>query len=168
MPLRALVIGGSGSALEEADAALKLFEPDAVLVVNDLIARWPGKIDYACTLHSEKLAGWIRERRGNQRFQVWCHRPFRGVHRTTKDWAGSSGLFAVKIAIEEGFEKVVVAGVPMLGSAKHIARNREWGSARTYQRGWTTHVAEIKDKVRSMSGWTKDLVGFPTPEWLGE
>jgi hypothetical protein len=27
-------------------------------------------------------------------------------------------------------------------------------------------MPHIKDKVRSMSGWTKELLGEPPPEWL--
>jgi hypothetical protein len=27
-------------------------------------------------------------------------------------------------------------------------------------------MPHIKDRVRSLSGWTRDLLGPPTPDWL--
>jgi hypothetical protein len=36
----------------------------------------------------------------------------------------------------------------------------------SYRKGWERKLPDIKDRVRSMSGWTKELLGKPTKGWL--
>lgn len=166
----ALIIGGANSVWDDAYRALQLFRPDAVFVINDMIALWPLRVDYVVSLHPDKLEKFINSRRHNGfdlRFQVWAHKKMgKYVDRTTPDWSGSSGLFAVKIAKEEGFNAIVVAGVPIDADANHIVRNEYWKSAITFRNGWNKRASEICDITRSMSGWTRTLLGEPTQNWL--
>jgi hypothetical protein len=186
--LKALVLGSAEGVFAEAEEALKLFpdgEPDAIAVINDTVPRWPGRIDYLCTLHAEKLEGWLREREKNGHPgspEVWsykaAHGPkgnqiFRGVHKVATDWAGSSGLFTVRCLLLEKFERIVIAGVPMDRAACHIVRKDKhsgkpeaWTAADGYRNAWKRRLPEIKDCVRSMSGSTKEMLGAPTAEWL--
>jgi hypothetical protein len=174
--LRALILGGSANVFDEAATALRLFEPDAVFVTNDMIAKWPGRVDYICSLHPEKVNDWIEARRKRcypMGAEVWCHKKagprscvYSGVDRTTDDWAGSSGLFAVKVALEEGFQKIVLAGVPLTVEGKHIVRSRAWTAAAAFHNGWKSRLKRLEPLVRSMSGWTQELLGAPTLEWL--
>ena len=164
--LRGLVLGGGLCVWKDAEAALALFEPDAVIAINDMIPRWPGPIDYACSLHDDKIARWKASRPGNKLYQVWSRKRSKGIDRVTNDWGGSSGLYACKILMQEGFDRIVLAGVPMVPAEKNVARNQVWNAAKSYRKAWERH-AEIKQFVRSISGWTKDLLGYPTPEWLG-
>jgi hypothetical protein len=175
--LKALVIGGSKSVFEEARAARELFEPDAFFLINDMIPKWPERADYFCSLHPEKMLNWItaRQRAGlPMGGEVWCHkktgpRPghnYAGVEKATEDWAGSSGLFACKVALEEGFTKIVLAGVPMESNARHVVRDRPFTAAQAFRNGWNARLKHIAPYVRSMSGWTQELLGAPTPIWL--
>ena len=176
--MKALVLGGAACVTDDAERALKLFEPDAVAAINDMIARWRGKIDYAVTLHPEKLDFWIKHRGiwgGDPgQFACWSHayksplarRQFLTETRTTSDWGGSSGLMAVKVLLQEGFDKIVLAGVPMERTAGHVAKPGEWPQARAYQKAWKRRVPEIAWATRSMSGFTRDILGEPTEEWL--
>lgn len=142
-------------------------EPDAVCAVNDMISLWPGRLDYAASLHVEKLAAWIKKRKGNKNFRVYSNSAKTGlVHRDRKDGGGSSSLFAVFAMLDEGFDKIVVAGAPMIPTAGHIVRKQAWASAHGYRKGWINHHAIIAGKVRSMSGWTMERLGAPTAEWL--
>ena len=88
---------------------------------------------------------------------------------------GSSSLFATRIALELGYERVVLAGVPLEGNtiiADHDGNEtvEEFSAAGfgVYRGGWERVHDEICNHVRSMSGWTRDTFGEPTAEWLNE
>jgi hypothetical protein len=174
--VKALVLGCAECVWADAAAAAKLFEPDAVFAVKAMIAHWPDRIDYAVTLHPEMLADFLRRRCDAglpMAMQTWAHsrrgprgKPWSTVDRTTEDWAGSSGLLAVKIAREEGFDKIVLAGIPMEAAAGHVDRRKNWIAAHAFRRSWERRRDLLAPYVRSMSGWTKELFGPPTPEWL--
>jgi hypothetical protein len=167
----ALVIGGAECVWNDAKEALSMFTPDAVFVTNDMIAHWPTRLDYAVTLHPEKIVEWIRRRKiagFSEPGEIWAHHMRSGqiVQRSTPDWGGSSGLFAVKIALEEGFDGIVLAGVPMVPEAKHFVRKSDWVAGHSFKKAWSNHLEAIKPKTRSMSGLTKELLGGPTAKWL--
>lgn len=161
---------------DDIKAARELFEPDAFFVTNDMIPLWPERIDYVCSLHPEKVADWLSERHKKglpSPGEIWCHKiagprglVHKGVDHTTNDWAGSSGLFAAKVALEQGFGKIVTCGVPLDSERTHIARKRIWSAAHAFRSGWKRNHDKLRDKVRSMSGWTKEFLGAPSPEWL--
>lgn len=136
-----------------------------------MMTHWPARIDYGVTLHPERTAGYIRARKQKSLggdFEVWAHRNSGAEfkHRTTTDWAGSSGLLAVKVAIEQGFTGIVLAGVPLEDKFGHISRKKIWTSAKLFRNGWNHHTSELKPIVRSMSGWTATQFGTPDTEWL--
>lgn len=172
----AIVIGGADCVWDDVKAARALFEPDAFFVTNDMVPLWPERIDYLCSLHPEKIADWLSQRKNlGLKFdgEVWCHKNsgarglmHKGVQKVSGDWAGSSGLFAAKIAIECGFGKIVICGVPLIAEGNHIVRKRQWAAAHAFRSGWKRNHKNICTKVRSMSGWTKEFLGAPTPEWL--
>jgi hypothetical protein len=97
---------------------------------------------------------------------IWCHRSYLGFSHHTRDWQGSSGLFMVKIALEEGFTHIILCGVPMDVDANHITRHKPWHGAPGFARGWHRHMQELKPFVRSMSGWTQQVLGAPDMLWL--
>lgn len=174
----ALILGGSRFVEEDATLALRLFQPDCFIAVNDMIGRWSGELHHAVTLHPERLAFWLRERAKNchpGHYSVWSNRSVtRSVGGKTykpdkiiMDLGGSSGLLAVAVGIHLGLDRMVLAGVPMDPDAGHVVRGRApWMGTRSYRKAWVKHHDHIADRVRSMSGWTRDLLGAPTPEWL--
>ena len=64
-------------------------------------------------------------------------------------------MLGIEVAIGLGYEKIIITGCPLMDQ-KYIQ----------FQEGWRKRFIIIKDKVRSMSGWTRDLLGAPTEEWL--
>ena len=173
----ALVLGDAKCVWEDAERALEMFEPDAIAATNNMGIKWPGRVDYWCTLHVPKCKDWVgisaaikqRVSAGLNRPQVWSHRanPGAGVDRFTgADWAGSTGALCVKVLRGEGFDRIVLAGVPMNREGGHFYDDAPWKSAHAYQNGWRRRLPEIASFVRSMSGWTQELLGAPTPEWL--
>lgn len=167
-----LILGGASSVWNDAAAALDLFRPDVTVTVNDMLGAWLGRIDLFCTLHPEKAEKWLRQRRltgANMDFETWAHARKPGspkIDHTTPDWGGSSGLFAVKVALECGCDRIVLAGVPMSADGGHFFDAAPWSEANAYHKAWLTHQSEIAPYVRSMSGWTADLLGRPDASWL--
>lgn len=169
----ALILGCANCVWTDAEEAQKFFKPDAIFAVKDMIAKWPGRVDYGINLHTERTEGYLRERRlagRNTNFDVWTNKINKSQekHNIATDWAGSSGLFAVKVALQEKFEFIVLAGVPMQAQYRHIVRDKEWIDADCYYGGWKKRYPEMKDRVRSMSGWTKAQLGEPTQAWFNK
>lgn len=170
----ALVVGGGGDPLSEFDAARALCEickkSYATFVCNDLLALFPRTVDYACTLHPDKMLPWtaLREKYGHPLpfGSMWAHRPYKGFTNHTKDWQGSSGLFMTKIAREEGYTHIILCGIPMTVEADHFVRHQRWHAAPGFLRGWHRQEAILRPYLRSMSGWTQTTFGAPTPGWL--
>lgn len=173
-----LILGGAACVWKDAKLALRMFTPDVVIAINDMIAQWPTRIDYACTLHPEKLAQWLADRKANGYSAVtetWSHRnqaalrggaQYPAVKHVAVDWSGSSGLFAVKVARLEKLAPIILAGVPLVNTESHFVRERPWGAASAFHGGWRKRQKEIAPYVRSMSGWTAELLGKPTVGWL--
>lgn len=170
----ALVVGGGGDPLSEYGAARALCESAsksvATFVCNDILTFFPDVVDYAGTLHPDKMFGWQRERTKNKLpmpfGQTWCHRDYVGFSHHTRDWQGSSGLFMTKVALEVGFTHIILCGVPMEVDSDHIVRHQPWHAAPGFIRGWHKRLIELRPYVRSMSGWTKEQLGEPTIMWL--
>jgi len=173
----ALVVGSAECLWDDSEKALRLFTPDAYFVINDSIPVWPLRVDYACSLHIDKMPNWInrrREKNGNDDFEIWSHRPNKQpikdrTVKATPDLQGSSSLFAVKVAIMQlQFDAAVLVGIPLEANAGHIIRHKPWNSVRMFYKGWEKQFDVLKNKVRSPSGWTKNKFGEPTEEWLKE
>lgn len=172
--LRALIVGDAKGGADEAGAALAMFRPDAICATNMIGIEWPGRLDYWCTLHPFKAGPWpgmaeaLRRRQlaGRNKPQVWAHKVAPGIDRQTDDWAGSTGLLCVKVMRLEQFTRIVLAGVPMSQAGGHYYDDQPWGAAHVFRKGWSRKQRELAPYIRSMSGWTKDLLGAPTEAWL--
>jgi hypothetical protein len=90
-------------------------------------------------------------------------------------WHGSTALFCVLTAFPMGYKKIVLAGVP-LDSKGHWYWDEKtqpqypdppW-SYQTYQAWFEFAETPEAQQVRSMSGYTKTLLGKPTRKWLKE
>jgi hypothetical protein len=170
----AIVIGGAENVLDEYKRARQLCIDAgdlafATFVVNDMIALFPDHIDFAITLHPIKLEVWLRWREDSVLWppgKVYSCTHDRGVTHTTSDWTGSSGLFAVKVALEEGFNKVLLCGVPMDPKMRHFKRQVPWPSAERFRERWEPYMKTIKLHARSFSGWTAEQLGTPSIEFL--
>ncbi|WP_045368402.1 hypothetical protein [Methyloceanibacter caenitepidi] len=172
---RCLVLGSAQCLWDDIEAALQVGEYDAVIAAKQAGIVWPGELYAWVTLHPEWMDDYRAERSAHgypvaQR--IVAHEKGKGVdvvvaHR----WPGasrcpSSGGVAVKYALEDGFGKIVMCGIPMDMRMGRIDGREGWPSAQRYLRRFEEALPYMQDKVRSMSGRTKDLLGPPTPEWL--
>lgn len=176
-PLSALILGDAKCVYDDADAALELFTPDIVAATSNIGSTWDGRVDHWFTLHPAPCTDWVGIEEATRRRildkrnlpVIWSYKAARGIDRvTTPDWAGASGLLAVKGMRELGCAKIVLAGVPMTKGGGHYYDQKEWMQAEHYHKGWMNHLQEIAPFVRSMSGWTRELLGLPDPSWLAK
>jgi hypothetical protein len=159
------------------EAALALFKPDIVVAVKDIGITYP-HIDHWVTYHPERLPKELKMRRDRGLVDplfIWTYdkiaiRPKLGIEfRTVPHRGGSSGFMGMVVACIVA-DRCVLAGIPMDPVQKHFSRPKKkgWPEAMYYRKVWTEYHGEYKDRVRSMSGWTKEIFGAPTSEWLSE
>lgn len=172
-----LILGGAGCVWEDAAAALDLFQPDLVLAVNDIGAHWARPLDCWISLHPEKLGDWVAQRKRRlfaPAAKLVAHKKMKGIdevvdyHFPGMKASGSSGLFAVKVAIDRGAQRIVLAGVPMTKADGHFFNPEPWRQRSSYTQAWEDMLPMLRQYVRSMSGWTAEKLGKPSKEWISE
>ena len=155
--MNALILGSADCLQADMEALPKLGPWDGlVIAVNESGVYYTGHIDYWVTMHGEKLDWWREMREGNADYRPWV----------APACDGSSGGATVLFALNDlGCERVVLAGMPM-DTRPHLGRGRPWTPADTHRPWWLDQLPQFKDYVRSLSGWTRELLGAPTLEWL--
>ena len=163
--VRPLLVVGAAACVWDDLARLGSW-PHHIVVVNQIGIRIPA-FQYWASLHPEFLIQKWLPRRKELIGQVglWSHKTFRNVDLVLTDWNGSSGLFAVKCGLVMGYNRIVCAGTP-LDDQHHFNIEKRWPDCLAYRKAWIKHQADLKPFVRSLSGWTRDLLGEPTEGWL--
>ncbi len=166
---------------------LERFDPEArkcsVVAVNNMILHWKKRVHHGVSLHAEEPPLWrfLRGQYGCDANHTHTHayRPSRDPRIPNCDYlwpitgsalAGTSTLFAVAVALALGYSRIIVAGAPLDGKrhfydppsreCKQFASTsvrQEWQNAQTYI---------FQDRVRALSGWTRELLGEPTDSWI--
>lgn len=181
-----LVLGGGGTLWDDLNA---YHGPrDGVVAVNEAGTVWPGELDAWVSLHVRYMVGkgWRKARADAGYPEAKRHvghmeafikdranKPgmtpdLEGVHymfpEQTK--SGSSGLFGAKFALLDlGFDRVVFCGVPMTPTPHFWDRKQQpWRAAEDFRTQWMTLAPAHLNRMRSMSGWTRQLLGAPEIE----
>lgn len=187
-----LVIAGATGWSDDVEALTAMTGgswPGLIVGVND-VGTVIEDIDELCTLHHEGRTGWNNQpptpwaklRQENELPPVpvvacanstawpidvtWKS----GPHEKDRWTDGSSGLYGVsRLLHHHECDRVVVAGVRMDPLSNAFRDEPRWAQHERYRRGWTKahRLPVLKERVRSMSGWTRELLGVPTLEWLG-
>ncbi|TBE67428.1 hypothetical protein [Rhizobium ruizarguesonis] len=184
MPVKTCVIlGGAACVWDDLEQAREFGPFDATIAINDMLAHYQGEIDFAVSLHPEKFNEWMaaRDAKGFSRPKTFvAHANNTEQGRQGAFWldivmdyrwpgmgsSGSSGLFAVKVAIEQGFDRIILCGVPMDGAQSHFFDKAPWSEVNAFTEAWGVANPFIRDVTRSMSGQTKEWLGHPTKDWL--
>lgn len=174
------LILGSADCLHD-DLARYAGPVDGCVACNDAGAEWPGRLDAWVTLHPSHWVhkGWLAARRRNgypdalelrtnNTADVKNLFAANGIEAVQTEYcfpgqehSGSSGMFAAKVAlIDLGFERAVLCGIPMTPTP-HFYGGPAWDVAGRYLQRWRDVPAEYKDRIRSMSGATRELLGAP-------
>lgn len=167
-----IILGGASCVWDDAKAAS--FDPDVVIAINDIGTVWP-HVDYWVTFHPEKWDKWRGERDRVKlppaRVHV-SHAPPADVVMTKWTMPGSvrsggSALLAVKVAMELAqCDRIVLAGCPIDGKQSHYFDSQVWPDADNFTTAWREAVNHIGSCTRSMSGFTRELLGAPDVNWL--
>ena len=179
MTRSAVVIGGASCVWDDLEQAKALGDYDLLIAINDAGAEYPGTVDYWITLHPETLPIWTKKRAENgyqparqyvahvgNTLETMRNPLFHVSFSVPYTWPGSSGLFACEIALKTlEVDRVVLCGVPM-NADPHFFDDAPWTAVKGFWDAWPVAYPHIKDKVRSMSGRTQELLGAPSRAWL--
>ena len=132
----------------------------------------PRPVHHWTTLHPEKM----RERKAlrlkyhKDMPKCWAHSDNkREIDEAITPSEGSSTMTAVRVANKEGATRKIVCGAPMQ-TGHHADRfdRKGWTGWSHFRKWWEDEKNGVLKDTRSMSGWTRDLLGEPSPRWLNE
>lgn len=169
----ALWLGGARCVWDDLRRASQLVgRADTVVVACNFAGiEFSGRLDVWVTLHPEAFQPWRASRADlglNADYRAITHKP----HPPTRSevvpqgWYGSSGLYMAQVALEVlGVDGVILCGVPMEAAGQHIQTPGAWANPDVYRPAFLEAKASGAD-IRSMSGWTAEVLGRPDAEWL--
>lgn len=155
-----------------------------VMCINDMIMHYPGDVHHICSCDGPMLSKWWAARRPpykkmfpvNPRFHT-VDNDQTGLDKNIELWpfsgGGTSGLFACFVGLGLGYDEIVLCGVPIDNSGhywedpngktnfqREIAdkHGRIRGDGRRF---WGNAAEKFDGRVKSMSGFTKELLGSP-------
>ncbi len=171
----AYVLGGANTLASDLLLARALVPPSTIIATNHAGKDYEGTLDHWCSLHTEFMPEWIAERKAlghTDALQLWTSntktipKEHEGLYKHVPSWNGSSGLLAIQVALELGYDKIILCGIPLDKKAEHYNYGGDWMDAPRYRGAWTKHLAELKGKAKSFNGYTARILGEPDAEWL--
>lgn len=174
-----LILGGGKSVWDDYFAARELFDSYYVMCVNDIAGQFKvEEVHHAVSLHSPILPAvraLYRQKSMLNDFTTHSDHAAPGVDCVwnMQNSGGTSGLFAVKIAMAMGSRHIVICGIPMDNSGHyfdppdaHLNKTDNFNVS-SWLAPWEDVGRSIvaRERVRSMSGNTAQLLGKPTKEW---
>lgn len=181
----ALVIGCAQGVWEEMAEAERLVTFDTIYCVKMAGINFPRSFQSWVTLHPEFMEKHKEERRqlglpGGYDVvaplvkELGDHGKYEVDRRVSHLWPSSnaqigSGLYGAKVALHDGHDKVILVGCPML-PIPHFRNHPRWNGApwasQDFEKGLLASAFEFAGRVKSVSGRTRDILGYPTREWL--
>lgn len=168
-----VVMGGASTIWEDLEK-IPTGWADIVIAVNDIGSHYDGTLHHWCSLHPDKFPAWEATRKAlgyAGGYKKWGMSRPAGVDPGPVDavvdhWGGSSAGLAVNVALTElGATSVVLCGCPQDQRPHYHRMNTPWQHWDVYRKDWERLKKSGKlDRVRSMSGWTRELL--EAPEWL--
>lgn len=175
MAKRCLVLGSANCLRDDLRRALAMGEFEGVVAAKHAGIEWTGELDAWVSLHPDRFAELIAERSAKgspPSLRHFGHKAQEGVCEGVQykfegqNKSGSSGLFACKVAIDLGFDRLVLCGIPLEKEFGRIDGKSHWNGATSFRQGFLEARPALAGRARSMSGWTQRILGTPTSEWL--
>ena len=176
-----IVLGAHQDCKKDLEEAQKVFsECDYMAIGLDSMLMYEGDIQYMATFHPCDINDCKKKRKekglntdfkgishikeevkvnckgGKIEYEVDIIEPYKACREHT---SGSSALLGVKVALKVGYDKIILCGCPLIGISGTNYNYKD------FQSGWIAAKDLVMGKVKSMSGWTKDYLGYPTKEW---
>lgn len=172
----AIVLGSAPGVGVDFGGAVSLLgdRPYIVYAVNRAGVYAP-RVDVWASLHPENFKGWLGERVSfgkslpGELLDLLQREDAYRFDGLPEQEHGTSGLACVKAALDRGYDKIILCGIPMDGTLGHFDNPAYWDTGDRCLKYW--HIAAkfspaLRDRVRSMSGNTRLLLGEPTRAWL--
>lgn len=133
-----------------------------IIVVNRMIGDFPLEPLAGATLHWDR----VEEFKSGRNCFVYSRAEGPGVSSVLLPplaWHGTSGLYAIWVALHLGFSDILLAGIPLDESPHYYTEDASTIGKFLphYKEGWLNAENSLAGKVRSMSGWTRELLGGP-------
>ncbi len=173
----AVVCGNAKGVFQEADIAIRYLHDPVIFGVNDAGMYLP-KLDHWVSLHQDNLPAWKAVRwlqvHAEEKAVYHSASPGEAVDRV---WEGLnpvfalSGYFAMQLAYLMGAGLIVLCGCPGSPMPRFFEAGPRDGfgygggtenadeGIRTQLLNEMKRVPDLREKVRSTSGWTRDYFG---------
>jgi hypothetical protein len=179
----ALILGRAEGVLADAEAIKSMVKVDFLVAVGPVAMDYPGEVDCWVWWHTELFSDRAarRARNGYPPVKAYWGIKYKGrgrdydkeINVNYYEWneGGSSGLAAAMIALDVlKADRVALVGIPMDPDGGRYDDHKPWPEAIVQRHSWVKHLSTLQGRVRSYSGWTKELLGGepPTADWLNE
>lgn len=149
----------------------QLIKGTDIMVINYTGDYFPRPFQHWVSLHPDIIAAGRPYKAWN--FTAHSNRRHKGIDKVWnyETYGSDSGLFACHVALKLGYDKIILCGIPLDSSRKFFEMkempNHQFDTTVNLQI-WRSEVPVFENKIRSMSGNTKEMLGAPTKEWLYE
>jgi hypothetical protein len=171
-----LIVGSAPCVFEDIEKFNELGVEHDTICINASLEAWGKECEHWCALDIGPMFGYaklIKTRYPN----IVRHAPDinREKYAPFYDvfWqeigidGGTSGKFAVDIAIELGYKKIIIVGIPLSEDGKHFNDQADSVWQTGVWAAWANFASSANaEKVKAYSGFTKKLFGEPYKEWL--
>lgn len=168
-----VILGSSYTLWDDIKRARLLYPLNNFMAINFSGIHFREPIQHWATLHHDKMKHWVALKRFDYapHITTHSHKYDEGIDFVWdfENVGGTSSLFATRVCLALGYTKVVLCGVTIDSSPCFF--DPPWHhynyDTQPFRLSWF-HEKEtyFRDRVRSMSGRTRDWLGEPTKEWL--
>lgn len=164
-----LIMGSAACLWDDMDNAP---QHNSKMAVNFTGMFYPKRIDHWTTLHPDWFSVWVDARTRNcNPTEVQTHSHIHGED-VKNVWdipniGGTSGLFSVLVGLALGYERIILAGIPLDNTGHFWVPHRYQERKFIYDDGaikavWKQAICNIfKGRVTSLSGNTRKWMGAP-------
>ncbi|MAH50363.1 hypothetical protein CMI37_31365 [Candidatus Pacearchaeota archaeon] len=149
-----------------------------VMAVNDIGMYLECSLTHWTSLHPNFLIHWNRVRRDHSlpppKTLLHSYKDDTGIDYVwegMENTGGLSGLFAASIGILMGYDRVILAGCPTNDTGRFFDPHDSKGNhgLRHVQGAWKPFIDthhDFAERTRSLSGFTKSILGPPPESWI--
>jgi len=172
------VVMGCGRTIWDDLAQVKDLDRIGVIAVNNMILHHKGRVNHGVSMHPEEPNLWraLRPYYQCEESHVTTHgyrkHDKAGLSECDYVWGnidgamgGTSSILAVIVGLALGYDEIILAGVPLDGDGHFYdppGKTLNMFNSDFIKMEWTnTEHNYFQGRVKSLSGWTRELLGAP-------